>query len=316
MSDLDRRISGDWIDIRESAADFYSLNDYFKVPVARMLEERTALGLANEEGITEYKRSRLGPVFTALENMLYKSLTQGELERQLDTMHILLFITMLQRCVILGSVNLVRSQDDASSPEVELDLKMVLGDIQERVKADPSLQKHPAVKNILAQIKRYQSEMAKMKELSPKIKGDARKTFLANFRETFVSIAESIKKNHAELIKAERAATPPEEPSIVRRVPLKSLGPVITQQATTFARMKSTLVHAVGDKFRTREILAGIFHQKAQVLGLLDAELNAYAVLCRDHVGDGSPRAAVLFSKTFGRELGQVLERQARVDTT
>jgi len=191
---------------------------------------------------------------------------------------------------------------------------MVLGDVQGRVRSDPSLQMHRAVKNILAQTKRYQSEMAKMKELSPKIKGEARKTFLANFRETFVSIAESIRKNHAELIKEERANAPPEEPSLLRRLPLKTLGPIITQQAVTFARMKSTLAHAIGEKFRTREILAGVFHQKAQVLGLLDAELKAYAVLCREHTGDGSQKAALLFSKTFSQELGQVLERQARIE--
>jgi hypothetical protein len=313
MSDLDRRVSGDWIDVREAAVDFYSLNDLFKVSPASMLTQRQSLALANEEGITEYKRSLLNPVFTALENMLYKALTQEELERQIRTLHSLLFMTMLQRCVILGTVQLVRGTE-SGAPDVDVDLKLLLGDVQERLKADPSLQKHLAVKHILVQMKRYQGEMAKMKELEPKIKAEARITFLSNFRETFASIADSIKKSYAELLKELRAGSPPEQTSPVRRVPLKGLAPAITQQAMAFARMRSTLLFATEEKFRTRELLATLFHQRVQILDMLEAELKSYAVLCREHLGTGDGASAVAFSKSFRDELAQILERQARVD--
>jgi len=313
MSDLDKRISGDWIDIREAAGDVYGLIDYFKVSPEEMLAERQALALANEEGMTEYKRTRLLPVFTALENMLYKALTQEEIERQIRSLRLLLFVTMVERCVVLGTVQLVRGPE-AGAPDVEVDLKLVLGDVQDRVKADPSLQKHPAVKNILVQMKRYQGEMAKMRELEPKIKGEAKITFLGNFRETFASIAESIKKNYAEILKEARAGSPPPETSLVRRVPLKGLGPLVTQQAVTFARMRSTLSYAIEEKFHTRELLAGLHRQKAQVLELLETELNGYASLCREHLGATDPATAVLFSKSVRDELAQVLERQARLE--
>jgi hypothetical protein len=290
MSDLEKRISGDWIDIREAAGDFYGLNDYFKVSPEEMLAERQALALANEEGITEYKRTRLLPVYTALENMLYKALTQEEIERQVRSLRLLLFVTMVERCVILGTVQLVRGPE-AGAPDVEVDLK-----------------------NILVQMKRYQGEMAKMRELEPKIKGEAKLTFLGNFKETFASIADSIKKNYAELLKEARADSPPPETSLVRRVPLKGLGPLVTQHAVTFARMRSTLSYAIEEKFHTRELLAGLHRQKAQVLELLETELKGYASLCREHLGATDPVTAVLFSKSVRDELAQVLERQARLE--
>jgi hypothetical protein len=313
MADFEKRVSGDWIDVREAAQDFYGLNDYFEVTPAAMLAERQALALSNEEGVTEYKRTRLLPVFDALENMLYKALTQEELERQTGNLHLLLFVTMLERCVSLGTVGLVRGQE-SGAPDVDPDLKLVLGDVQERVKADPALHANPAVKNILVQMKRYQTEMAKMKELQPKIKEEAKPTFLANFQETFASIADSIKKNYAELLRELRAGAPQEETSLARRVPLKSLAPLLTQQAMTFARMRSSVLYAIEEKFRTRELLAKIFHQKGQILELLDAELKAYGGLCRAHLGTGDPRSAVDFSKSMAGELAQILERQARIE--
>jgi hypothetical protein len=313
MSDLDKQVSGDWIDVRDSATDFYGLNNRFRMSVEAMRAERRALGLANEEGMTEYKRTRLVPVFAALEDMLYKTLTQDELERQVSSLHTLLFVTMLQRCVVLGTVGLVRGPDDAGS-DLDLNLKMVVGDVHERLKADPTLQKHAAVKSILLLVKRYQAEMAKMKDLEPKIKADAKLTFLANFRETFADIAGSIKKHYAELLKEQRAGEPSGVGSLARRVPLKGLSSILTQQATVYARMRSTLTFAVAEKFRTRDLLAGVHRQKAHVLGLLDTELSAYASLCREHLGDGSHETAVRLSKSFRDELTQILERQERVD--
>lgn len=313
MSDLEKRISGDWIDLREASADFYALNGLFKVSREEMLAERQALTLANEEGVTEYKRARLLPVYATLENMLYKALTQEEIEGQIGSLRLLLFVTALQRCVALGTVQLVRGAE-AEGPDLEVDLKLVLGDVQDRVKADPSLQKHPAVKNILVLMKRYQGEMAKMRELEPKIKGEAKITFLGNFKETFASITESVKKNYADLMKEARESSLQPESSLARRVPLKALGPVITQQVMAFARMRSTLVYAIGEKFHTRELLAGLHHQKAQVLELLEAELKGYVALCHEHLGAAEPTAAVQFSKSFRDELAHVLERQARLE--
>jgi hypothetical protein len=315
MSDLDRRVSGDWIDVREAAQDFYGLNDYFELSPAAMLAERQSLTLANEEGITEYKRSRLLPVFDALENMLYKALTQEELERQTGNLHLLLFVTMLERCVVLGTVGLVRGPE-SGAPDLDVDLKLVLGDVQERVKREPALLAHPAVKNILVQMKRYQTEMAKMKELQPKIKEDARQTFLSNFKETFASIADSIKKNYADLLKELRAGEPQTHTSLARRMPLKPLAPLLTQQAMTFAKMRSSVLHATEEKFRTRELLGRLFHQKGQILELMEAELRAYGALCREQLGTGDAATAVELSKSLAIELAGILERQARIDQT
>lgn len=313
MSDLEKRVSGDWIDVRESASDFYSLNERFKISVPAMLAERQALALANEEGITEYKRGRLLPVFTALENMLYKALTQEELERQTQSLHLLLFVTMLERCVAQGTVALVRDAElEARGPDV--DLKMLLGDVQERVRANPELQKRTTVKNILGQMKRYQNELAKMKELEPKIKPEARATFLANFRETFAGILDSVKKNYAELLREERTGPPPEEQSLARRVPLKDLVPILTQQAMSFSRMRSTIVFALEEKFRTRELLAALYRQKAAILGLLEAEMNVFGVLCREELGTADAATAVALGKSLREELARILERQARLE--
>lgn len=316
MDELEKRVSGDWIDIRESAVDFYTLNDYFQISPAEMDAQRQALGLANEEGMVEYKRALLSPVFVTLENMGYQALTAEELAAQAQTLHTLLFVTMIQRSVVLGTIQLVRSPGPSEAPREE-SVKVILADVQDRMKRDPELQKHPAVKNIFVSVKRYQNEMTKMKELASKIKGDKnRAVFADNFRNTFASIEDSMRKNYAEIIREERSEADKASANLPRRLSLKPLAPVLTAQAQEFSRMKSTLVFAGEEKFRTREMLVGLFRRRDETMGLLDRELEACADICRTELGRDDPSLALMLTKDLRDEIAAVLDRQARVEET
>ena len=314
MDDLEKRVSGDWIDVRESATDFYTLNDHFDISPAQMTAERQSLVLANEEGMVEYKRTILSPVFATLENMAYQALTHEDLSVQAATLHRVLFITMIQRAVALGAIQLVRQQNQEQGPR-EDSIKVILSDVQDRIKKDPDLQKHPGVKNILLSVKRYQNEMAKMKELAPTIRGDKnRATFADNFRNTFVSIEESVRKNYSEIVQEERSEEEKLTMNLARRLPLKPLGPVLTEQARHFSRMKSTLLFASGEKFKTREMLVGLFQRREEILALLDRELTVYGDLCAEELGGDGSTLALRFSKDLRDEIAALLDRQARVE--
>jgi len=61
MIDLARRISGDWIALKEKLNDLYALLDVFGVTASELRAESVHLRLSVESGIVEYKRSRLAP---------------------------------------------------------------------------------------------------------------------------------------------------------------------------------------------------------------------------------------------------------------
>ena len=72
----------------------------------------------------------------------------------------------------------------------------ILGDVNARIKANPALRGHAAMKNILMQVQRYNAENQKMRELLPTIKPEMRTAFLANFSRTFDEIIGSIRRHY------------------------------------------------------------------------------------------------------------------------
>jgi len=66
MPELDKRISGDWIELRGKANDFHALLEVLAVPTYDLRSTAEALKLSVEGGVVEFKRAVLSPVFAAL----------------------------------------------------------------------------------------------------------------------------------------------------------------------------------------------------------------------------------------------------------
>ena len=97
MVELEKRISGDWIELREKAEDFHALLDVLALTPAELRNAATRLRLSVEQGIIEFKRTMLSPVLVALETARYKSLDGDEMTEQERTLSFLLFSVLVQR---------------------------------------------------------------------------------------------------------------------------------------------------------------------------------------------------------------------------
>ncbi len=297
MVELEKRITGDWIVTREAATDLYTLNDYFKIPSRRLIELCESLKAAVEGGLLEYKRSVLQPVFICLEDMKYYSKTLEELESHRRPLKGLVFTTLVQKLICAGVIPLPRMKTPEPVETENLAVNLIIGDIKDRIKDDPPFKNHPAVKNIFMQIAIYQNEKAKMEELLPKISEEKQETFRENFQNIFNEVFSSIRKNYGDILKEEEAGRQAEEAQkdLFRQLSLNSLSTFLTEQAREFARIGSTLTFAVVDKYKTRELLVNLHHNKEHFLTLIVKERENYRKLCSE-IGKTDP------DNTHGRD--------------
>ncbi len=309
MVELERRITGDWIELREAGAELYSMYSRLRLPEAELQAQIRQLKLAVEEGIVEHKRSVLLPVFTSLESMKYQTLAAAELEAYSRSVDALLFLTMAQKLLAAGAIPLSRAPAPAEVAADGLDVQAILTDIRRRVQADPELQKHPAVKNILLQFHIYQKEWEKMQELAPNIREAKEPTFRENFRSAFSRAFESIRRHYASFLQ-EQAPKRREQvqADLLRQLALRGLVPHLLKQAQEFSRIRSTLGFAAGEKYKTREILVRIFERRRETLDLLELELTKYRQLCAA-AGRPQPESCALAASARMRdEVVRVLE--------
>lgn len=313
MIDLEKWISGDWIDIREAARDLDALGDHFRLSEAELQAQIRRLGLAVEEGIVEYKRSLLLPLFTTLEQMKYQSVSSSDLEAYRRSMDSLLYTIMIQKLLASGTIPASRPAAAEAPAAGTLDIQSIVADIHRRAQADPRLLKHPAVKNILMQFQIYRREWEKMQELAPNIREEKEATFRDNFRAVFNRSFESIRRHYAGfLLEGAERRSETQRLDPLRRLPLRELVPLLLRQARQVSRLRSTLRYAVEKKHRTREILVRAFEKRREVLDLLEMELGLYRELSA-RLGRPEPEAGARSAAARMRdEVARVLEWLAR----
>jgi hypothetical protein len=316
MGDLDRRISGDWIEAREAAADQYALAKFFSLDVDRLHDIARSLRLCVEEGVLEYKGALLRPVFVSLEAMQYQSVSFVELELHDRPLENLLFVVLLQRLACSGAIAPAKGKPVEHISAEHIPVDAILANLKQRIRLNGDFLKHPAVKNIFVQVTLYQKEKKKMDDLLPTIMPEKRETFRRNFQEIFQKIFGSIRKNYSELLVEEEARRRDQEgqSDILYRASLKSLVPLLTEQAKQVSRLRSTLAFARADKYKTRAVLVSVFRDKASFLKLMDQEDTAYARLCLELGRKSGLDCAAALGRRLGAEIVRVLEKLARVE--
>ena len=314
MSDLDRRISGDWIELREKANDLYSLLDWLAVPPPQMIAAAVVLRRSVEQGIIEFKRSQLAPVLVSLEAARYKSLAADDMTAQERTLSVILLVTLLQRLLCTEGVPMARPREGKRDFGVEdLQVGAIVADLNARVKAEPSLRAHPAVKNILMLVQRYNAENHKMRELVPTIKPEMRTSFLSNFTRTFEEIITSIRRQYSTLLQEDAAADKARKEGFsLSLLPLKELAPLLATQAKEVCRFRSTLAHAREEKYKTRESLVRLYDSRQVVLKLVEDESKLYRRLCQRIQEDSIDTCAAAMASGLRDEVAALMEKQGK----
>ncbi len=314
MVDLQKRISGDWFELREKAGDFHALVDALPLSTAELGDAATKLRLSVEQGIIEFKRTMLSPVLVALETARYKSLDGQEMTEQERTLTALLLIIMVQRLLAADLLPRSRPREEGqSAPADEMQVGAIVEAVRARIKANPALRSHPAIKNILVQVQVYNKENQKMRELFPMIKPEMRGSFLANFKLTFDGIVTSIRRQYAALTQEEAAASKSRKPEFsLALLPLKDLAPLLATQAREVARVRSTLAHAREEKYKTREVLVRLYDSRHQLLGFIEDEVKMYRKMCRESLQYDLDACAQEIAMGFRDQIVAVVEKQGR----
>jgi hypothetical protein len=316
MQDLERRISGDWFDLREAGKDQYALIEYLGLSaqdLGRLAEE---LRGAVEEGLIEYKDMILRRTFITLEAVQFQSVRFEELQTREQPLKDLVFIIMLQRLLCTGVIPLPKSKEGQSLSPDELEVGAVLAEVRNRIKRDQNFQKHPAVKNIFVQVALYQKEKKKMEELLPMIQAEKMDVFRANFGTAFKRIFDSIKKNYTDILKEEetRRLEKENKKDLLYRVPLKDLAPFLQNQAQHVCHICSTLAHAREDKYKTRAVLVNLYKQKEEYFRRIESEQRVYRSLCAEIGLIGTSDCPIRLNYRLRDELIHALERMTKVE--
>jgi hypothetical protein len=318
MVELEKRISGDWIELRGVFNDFHALLEALPLPPYGLRAVADKLRLSVEQGIVEFKRTLLSPVLVALETARYKSLAGEEMMAHERSLTALLLGILVQRLLCTEGLPMARPAAEKHSFGVEsMQVGVILADVNARVKADPALRAQAAVKNILMQVQRYNGENQTMRELLPTIKPEMRTAFLANFTRTFQEIIGSIRRHYLSLLQEERSAEKTHQEGFsLSLMPLKDLSPLLASQAREVARIRSTLAHARDEKYKTREILVRLYDGRQAVLKLVEEEAKVYRLICQRTMQYDLEACSLSLANGFRDEVVSILEKQGKREET
>jgi hypothetical protein len=308
MSELDKRIIGRWVDIREVSKHLFSIIEFFKLFKQDLSSIADKLRFSSEQGIVEYKRSGIFRLLRILEDVKYKSIGLDVLTSYKTDINHLLFVTLIQRLIGLGAVPLSRqskSEDSISVDDIEISL--ILKDVLRRIKANPDFKKNPAIKNILVQFAVFKREKETLTKLNANIKNKSGSSFYKNFKETFDRIFVSIRKNYAMVLKEEASLVT--RKNILTLVPIEKIAVICTQQAKLFNKIFATLDFAQNEKFKVREILMMLLRAKTVYLESIEDEMKLYREWGSALGGDNPDKTGIDISQGFKSELIAVLEK-------
>jgi hypothetical protein len=194
-----------------------------------------------------------------------------------------------------------------------MQVNVILSDVNSRIKANPALRTRPEFKNILMQVQLYKKENLKLRELLPTIKPEMRSAFLGNFTKTFADIIASIRRQYLLILQEEAEGDKARQAGFsLGNLPLKELGPLLTDQAKEFSRIRSTLGHARDEKYKTRETLVRLYDQRQNAIRLIEEEGKSYLRVCREFASVGAESCVTRTADGFRSEIVSLLEKQLK----
>ena len=316
MVGLEKRVSGDWIDVREASSDAYVLSDFFKFSAQRLGKVAADLRLSVEEGLLEYKLSVLRPVFNTLEALQYQSVRSEDLQAHEQPLEELLLVILLERLLCAGTIPLSRARPPRAVSTEGLQVGAILEDIKKRIQADPEFRKAPAIKTIFMQVSIYQSEKKKMEELLPTIQADKREVFRRNFQGTFQRVFDSIRKAYSDILTEEetQAQERSGQEGLLVQTAIRTLAPLLVEQAREVSRLRSTLTFAREEKYKTRGVLVSLYRERKDYIALVERERSHYGRLCGELAARTTIDCPASLASRLRDELIRIVLRMEKVE--
>ncbi len=306
MDLLEKRITSDWIEVREKLNAPVRLKAYLK------LEDTKLSGLPDElrgstlAGIVELKKRIGGSVFNFLTKLTYTTPNQTEILGAEADLRVLIYVLCLQTQFATGQIKPAKEADgplaganSKSRPTVE----ELVAEVKARVSGNPELAKNPHVKNIFMEIQLYQKEFSQFAALSPQIPDDRAPTFFMNYKKRLDGILDNVHAHFRDIRLAEDAEMRKEfQRQEEEHFVVPELVKLLSAQAQELTKVRSSIFHALQEGYQIRNLLLKLVERREPFLALLEEELKLLDTR-QDPASSGHPAAV-----KFARALAVVLE--------
>lgn len=318
MSELEKKIIGDWYEIRSALDEPDTMIDFLDISPREFMQGAKNLRFSTDQGIVEYKHELIRTILAPLDSLKWDSKAITNLDGAVRMSAMSILTPAVQRLFALGGLRLysargeeieeeAESEKDGTNQEQDLpDIKTIIADVQEIVKQHPELRNNPEIKRILAQLKYYNTELKKMQSLEPNIPPEKKEGFRKNFQTTFHQINQKIRNAYQTLIDEElQKNRPPETKPLLKRYDFSQFENLYREQVQNASRLYSTISFVKKERFQMREILIDLSAGGPALMNLFTRELEEYKKLAP--FGDDN----VSISKAFGEQTSRYFERYA-----
>jgi len=308
MDLLEKRITSDWIEVREKLNSPVRMKAYLKLEDMKLAGLPDDLRGATLGGIVEFKKKLAGSVFNFLTRLTYTTPNQTEILGAEADIRVLIYILCLQTQFATGQIKPAKEADGplagsnaVNRPSVE-DL---VAEVKARVSGNPELAKNPHVKNIFMEIQLYQKEFAQFSALSPQIPDDRAPTFFMNYKKRLDGILNNVHAHFRDIRLAEDAEMRKEfQRQEEEHFVVPELVKLISGQAQELTKVRSSIFHALQEGYQIRNLLLKLVERREPFLQLLDDESQLLDTR-QDPAVSGHPAAV-----KFARAVAVVLENK------
>jgi hypothetical protein len=293
---LEKRITSDWIEVRDKLTTPVRLKAYLKVEDERIAAVPQGLRLCTMTGIVEYKKKIASGVFNFLTRLTYTTPDQDEILGSEAEIRLLLVILGLENQFALGQM---KPPKDAEAPapaaaKTRPPVEEVVAEVKARVAHNPELAKNPHVKNIFMEIQLYQKEFEQFATMSPQIPDDRAPTFFSNYKKRLDGILDNLHAHFREIRRLEGAQQGKEaEVSEENQFAVPELVKLISGQAQEMTKVRSSIFHALQEGYQIRNLLLKLVDSREPLVALFDEEL-ALLDTRQDSSATGHPAAVKL----------------------
>jgi hypothetical protein len=309
VKDLEKRVAGDWFEVRERLRHPRVLFEYLcagegdgargGVRNAVLTEVATALERAVEGGVFEVRRRLAGDILGELAEAEFSSEVLGRLDELACRATALVLVTALVRALLSGDLAFDEGKDEAepdgSSIKEDIEnaqINEIIGDIKEILAADPAAKMNAAIKNVLLQVQKYREEAATFKKLKEQATGHRlemySKTFTASFREIF----ESIRRNYGAYLEEQVELRKAGVGSPLEGLEVRPWLRAATEAAEAVNRLGSTVAFAAEEHSGMRGALVTLARERDSFLKKVDDERAVAVAVCAAAGKDGADERA------------------------
>jgi hypothetical protein len=310
MDLLEKRITSDWIEIREKLNTPARMKAYLKLEDMKLAPLPDELRACTMAGIVEFKKRLGGSVFNFLTRLTYTTPNQTEILGAEADLRLLIYILCLQTQFATGQIKPAKEADGPLAGANSKDrptVEELVGEVKARISGNPELAKNPHVKNIFMEIQLYQKEFAQFSALSPQIPDDRAPTFFMNYKKRLDGILDNVHAHFRDIRLAEDAEMRKEfQRQEEEHFVVPELVKLISTQAQELTKVRSSIFHALQEGYQIRNLLLKLVERREPFLALLEEELKLLDTR-QDPSSSGHPAAV-----KFARAVAVVLESNKR----